>query len=134
MSFACSTTHGACFSLIERTQRIAQRLLKRSLGDRTWNASEITAEIRRLNDDLQNYLSVHTVGLNPIIQSAEQPTNPFSDSHAGYHTNVSIQTIIMVIEFWGLMFVRRSNTEQYNTLSNSVEEIMAKVIFSLNTR
>ena len=44
-----------------RTQRVAERLLKRNLGDRTWNASEISSELRRLNDDVQNYLSVHTV-------------------------------------------------------------------------
>ena len=48
-------------SFITRTQRLAQRLLKRNLGDRTWNAGEISLELRRLNDDIQNYLSVHTV-------------------------------------------------------------------------
>jgi len=48
-------------SLIICTQRVAQRLLKRNLGDRTWNASEISSELRRLNDDVQTYLSVHTV-------------------------------------------------------------------------
>ena len=48
-------------SFITRTQRLAQRLLKRNLADRTWNSSEISSEIRRLNDDVQNYLSVHTV-------------------------------------------------------------------------
>ena len=48
-------------SFITRTERLAQRLLKRNLGDRTWNAGEISSELRRLNDDVQNYLSVHTV-------------------------------------------------------------------------
>ena len=48
-------------SFITRTQRLAQRLLKRNLGDRTWNTGEISSELRRLNDDVQNYLSVHTV-------------------------------------------------------------------------
>ena len=48
-------------SFITRAQRVAQRLLKRNLGDRTWHAGEISSELRRLNDDVQNYLSVHTV-------------------------------------------------------------------------
>ena len=48
-------------SFITRTQRVAQRLLKRNLGDRTWNSGEISSELRRLNDDVQNYLNVHTV-------------------------------------------------------------------------
>ena len=48
-------------SFITRTQRLAQRLLKRNLGDRTWNSGEISSELTRLNDDVQNYLSVHTV-------------------------------------------------------------------------
>jgi hypothetical protein len=48
-------------SFITRTERLAQRLLKRNLGDRTWNAGEISSDLRRLNDDVQNYLSVHTV-------------------------------------------------------------------------
>ena len=48
-------------SFITRTQRLAQRLLKRNLADRTWNTGEISSELRRLNDDVQNYLSVHTV-------------------------------------------------------------------------
>ena len=48
-------------SFITRIQRLAQRFLKRNLGDRTWNTGEISSELRRLNDDVQNYLSVHTV-------------------------------------------------------------------------
>ena len=48
-------------SFIIRAERLAQRLLKRNLGDRTWNAGEISSDLRRLNDDVQNYLSVHTV-------------------------------------------------------------------------
>ena len=50
-------------SFIIRTERLAQRMLKRNLGDRTWNAGEISSDLRRLNDDVQNYLSVHTVGI-----------------------------------------------------------------------
>ena len=59
-------------SFIIRTERLAQRMLKRNLGDRTWNAGEISSDLRRLNDDVQNYLSVHTVGniLLVIIPSA----------------------------------------------------------------
>ena len=49
-------------SFITCTQRLAQRLLKRNLGNRTWNTGEISSELRRLIiDDVQNYLSVHTV-------------------------------------------------------------------------
>lgn len=48
-------------NLITRTQKVAQRLLKRNLGDRTWNVSEIVMELRRLNEDVHSYLSVHTV-------------------------------------------------------------------------
>ena len=54
-------------SLIIRAERLAQRLLKRNLGDRTWNAGEISSDLRRLNDDVQNYLSVHTVNIFFII-------------------------------------------------------------------
>ena len=55
-------------SFIIRTERLAQRLLKRNLGDRTWNAGEISLDLRRLNDDVQNYLSVHTVNdLNFLV-------------------------------------------------------------------
>jgi hypothetical protein len=36
-------------------------MLKRSLGDKTWNAGEITAEMRSLNEDVQTYLSIHAV-------------------------------------------------------------------------
>jgi hypothetical protein len=55
----CLTT--SLTASLPRTQRLAQRLLKRNLGDRTWNTGEISSELRRLNDDVQNYLSVHTV-------------------------------------------------------------------------
>ena len=48
-------------SFITRTQRLAQRLLKRNLADRTWNSGEISSELKRLNDDVQNYLNVHMV-------------------------------------------------------------------------
>ena len=51
-------------SFITRAQKLAQRLLKRNLGDRTWNAVEISSELRRLNDDVQSYLSVHTVSIS----------------------------------------------------------------------
>ncbi|KAJ7352378.1 hypothetical protein DFH08DRAFT_858698 [Mycena albidolilacea] len=51
----------AISDVILRTERLTQRLLKRSLGDRTWNSREISSEIRRLNEDVKNYLSVHTV-------------------------------------------------------------------------
>ncbi|KAF8148063.1 hypothetical protein B0H34DRAFT_803183 [Crassisporium funariophilum] len=49
------------YDLIERSQRVLQRLLKRSLGDRTWNRDEITTELGRINLDVQNYMSVHTI-------------------------------------------------------------------------
>ena len=55
----CLTT--SLNSFITRTQRLAQRLLKRNLADRTWNTGEISSELRRLNDDVQNYLNVHMV-------------------------------------------------------------------------
>ncbi|KAJ7116465.1 hypothetical protein C8R44DRAFT_739177 [Mycena epipterygia] len=50
---------------------ISKRLLKRSLGDRTWNRSEIASEIARLNEDLKNYLSVHTIQALDIMQSQQ---------------------------------------------------------------
>ncbi|KAF7330258.1 hypothetical protein MVEN_02463500 [Mycena venus] len=57
--------------IILRTERLTQRLLKRSLGDRTWNALEISLEISRLNEDLKNYLSVHTISALNIMQSSQ---------------------------------------------------------------
>ncbi|KAJ6570097.1 hypothetical protein DFH09DRAFT_1154033 [Mycena vulgaris] len=57
--------------VILRTERISQRLLKRSLGDRTWNRAEIASEISRLNEDLKNYLSVHTIRALDIMQSSQ---------------------------------------------------------------
>lgn len=47
--------------LITRAERLTRRMLKRSLGDRTWNAGEIANDLRRLNEDAQTFLSVHTV-------------------------------------------------------------------------
>ncbi|KAJ7154501.1 hypothetical protein C8R46DRAFT_911393 [Mycena filopes] len=49
--------------LIRRSEKLGQRMLKRSLGDRTWNAGEIAAEIKSMNEDVQTYLSVHSVSL-----------------------------------------------------------------------
>lgn len=49
--------------MITRTERVTRRMLKRSLGDRTWNAREIASDLRRLNEDAQTFLSVHTVSL-----------------------------------------------------------------------
>ena len=54
-------------SFITRTLRLAQRLLKRDLGDCTWNAGEISSDLRRLNDDVQNYLSVHHDTVSNIL-------------------------------------------------------------------
>lgn len=57
-------------NLITRTQKVAQRLLKRNLGDRTWNVSEIVMELRRLNEDVHSYLSVHTVRTLDLIHTS----------------------------------------------------------------
>ncbi|KAJ7841364.1 hypothetical protein B0H14DRAFT_2586961 [Mycena olivaceomarginata] len=61
----------AISDVILRTERLTQRLLKRSLGDRTWNSREISSEIRRLNEDVKNYLSVHTISALDIMQSSQ---------------------------------------------------------------
>lgn len=63
------------FSVILRTERISQRLLKRSLGDRTWNRAEIAAEINRLNEDLKNYMGAHTVNALLILVSMNITNN-----------------------------------------------------------
>ncbi|TFK29557.1 hypothetical protein FA15DRAFT_700142 [Coprinopsis marcescibilis] len=74
---------------VGKTQRLTRRMLKRSLGDRTWNAGEISAELRRLNEDVQTFLSLHTIKT--------------------------------------LDLVRTSQSEQYDSLASSVEEIIAKI-------
>lgn len=50
-----------CTSLVRRAQRAAQKLLKRSLGVRIWSRGDIAAELKRISDDLDLYLNVHTV-------------------------------------------------------------------------
>ncbi|KAF8161676.1 hypothetical protein B0H34DRAFT_796422 [Crassisporium funariophilum] len=69
------------YDLIERSQRVLQRLLKRSLGDRTWNRDEITTELGRINLDVQNYMSVHTIKTIDTLtsESAQQYTSLSTD-------------------------------------------------------
>ncbi|KAJ7155031.1 hypothetical protein C8R46DRAFT_910945, partial [Mycena filopes] len=57
--------------LIRRSEKLGQRMLKRSLGDRTWNAGEIAAEIKAMNEDVQTYLSVHSVSLLHWLSRAQ---------------------------------------------------------------
>ncbi|TFK29554.1 hypothetical protein FA15DRAFT_752670 [Coprinopsis marcescibilis] len=64
-------------------------MLKRSLGDRTWNAGEISSELRRLNEDVQTFLSLHTIKTLDLI--------------------------------------RTSQSEQYDSIANSMEEIITKI-------
>ncbi|KAJ3545748.1 hypothetical protein NMY22_g2314 [Coprinellus aureogranulatus] len=59
------------FELISRAERLSRRMLKRSLGDRTWNAREITNDLRRLNEDVQAFLSVHTIQAVDFIHTAQ---------------------------------------------------------------
>ncbi|TEB27331.1 hypothetical protein FA13DRAFT_1794944 [Coprinellus micaceus] len=61
----------AVFELITRTERVTRRMLKRSLGDRTWNAGEIASDLRRLNEDAQTFLSVHTIKTLDLVQTAQ---------------------------------------------------------------
>lgn len=67
---------------ISRAQSGAQKLLKRNLGDRTWNTSEISTELRRLNDDVQFYLSVHTLRTLDLIHISN--SKPVEDVIAKY--------------------------------------------------
>ncbi|KAJ7152799.1 hypothetical protein C8R46DRAFT_1301987 [Mycena filopes] len=60
----------AISDLIRRSEKLGQRMLKRSLGDRTWNAGEITAEMKSMNEDVQTYLSVHSIQVLDMMQSA----------------------------------------------------------------
>ena len=53
-------SNGSC-RFVERAQRATQRQLKRSLGDFTWNRDEIAVELKRISNDLNNYLPGHTV-------------------------------------------------------------------------
>ncbi|KAH8798083.1 hypothetical protein DL96DRAFT_1639877 [Flagelloscypha sp. PMI_526] len=61
----------AVFDLIKRSEKLSQRILKRSLGDRTWNAGSITAEIKSLNEDVQVYLNVHAIQALDIMHSSQ---------------------------------------------------------------
>ncbi|KAJ7334761.1 hypothetical protein DFH08DRAFT_292628 [Mycena albidolilacea] len=56
-------------SLVERSQRITRRILKRSLGDRTWRRDDIALEIKRITADVDTYLNVHVVKTLDVIQS-----------------------------------------------------------------
>ena len=71
----CICQLGVLDSFITRAQRLAQRLLKPNLGDRTWNAGKISTELRRLNDDVSNYLTVHILPLIPVSEPIT-PTQP----------------------------------------------------------
>ncbi|KAH7927431.1 hypothetical protein BV22DRAFT_1193589 [Leucogyrophana mollusca] len=63
----------ALLHLVRRAERITRMQLQRSLGDRTWNRNEIASEIKRLRDDIDNYLSAHTIrALNETRLSNEQ--------------------------------------------------------------
>ncbi|KAJ7938368.1 hypothetical protein B0H13DRAFT_1942690 [Mycena leptocephala] len=48
-------------SLVERSHRVTQRILKRSLGDRTWRRDDIALEIKRITADVDTYLNVHVL-------------------------------------------------------------------------
>ncbi|TFK29558.1 hypothetical protein FA15DRAFT_610192 [Coprinopsis marcescibilis] len=57
--------------LISRTQRLTRRMLKRSLGDRTWNSGEIAADLRRLNEDVQTFLSLHAIKTLDLVRTSQ---------------------------------------------------------------
>ncbi|KAF8162859.1 hypothetical protein B0H34DRAFT_794627 [Crassisporium funariophilum] len=96
------------FNLIERSQRLLQRLLKRSLGDRTWNRDEIATEINRINLDVQNFMSVHTVSSAPhLMDACLSALNPF--------------------EIRTLDSIQAESTKQLTSLSSNVHEIMVKL-------
>ncbi|KAF8838428.1 hypothetical protein BDN67DRAFT_1013096 [Paxillus ammoniavirescens] len=51
----------ALLHLIKRVERIIRMELQRSLGDRTWNRSEIRAELDRLRTDIGQYLGSQVI-------------------------------------------------------------------------
>ncbi|KIJ12055.1 hypothetical protein PAXINDRAFT_15086 [Paxillus involutus ATCC 200175] len=51
----------ALLQLIKRAERIIRMELQRSLGDRTWNRSEIRAELDRLRTDISQYLGSQVI-------------------------------------------------------------------------
>ncbi|KAJ7215918.1 hypothetical protein GGX14DRAFT_518352 [Mycena pura] len=48
-------------ALVERSHLVTQKLLKRSLGNRTWSRGDISSEIKRITADVDTYLNVHVV-------------------------------------------------------------------------
>ncbi|KAJ3545755.1 hypothetical protein NMY22_g2313 [Coprinellus aureogranulatus] len=96
----------AVFELITRTERVSRRMLKRSLGDRTWNAGEITNDLRHLNEDAQTFLSVHTVDI------------PFRSTMVYADILPQIKTLDLV---------QAAQSQQQAYLISSVEEIIAKI-------
>jgi hypothetical protein len=72
-------------------------MLKRSLGGRTWNAGEIAGDLRRLNEDVKMFLSIHTVRQlrRNQTRSIAQPDFP-TDPNAGPHSNVRLQLAVSV--------------------------------------
>jgi hypothetical protein len=58
--------------LVERSQRVTQKILKRSLRNRTWSRDDISSEIKRITADVDIYLNVHVVRLSPL-----RCTSPF---------------------------------------------------------
>ncbi|KAJ7766097.1 hypothetical protein B0H16DRAFT_1717325 [Mycena metata] len=61
-------------SLVERSQRLTQRMLKRSLGDRTWRRDEISSEIKRISNDVDMFLNVHTIKIMDIHYASNTQT------------------------------------------------------------
>jgi hypothetical protein len=56
-----SGAHIGHLRLVDRAQLMTQKMLKRSLGDRTWRRDDIATEIKRICADVDVYLNVHMV-------------------------------------------------------------------------
>ncbi|KAF8180442.1 hypothetical protein K438DRAFT_1768349 [Mycena galopus ATCC 62051] len=56
-------------ALVERSQLVTQKILKRSLGNRTWSRNDISSEIKRIIADLDTYLNVHVAKTLDIMHS-----------------------------------------------------------------
>jgi hypothetical protein len=114
------------YRLVECSQCVTQKILKRSLGNRAWSRNEILAEIKRIAADLNTYLHAHVV--HPLtLRLIYLFIRLQLCQNVRYHALICI-LYLFPIQVHSKHFCR-TNTQTLATLSTSVEDIMVKVRF-----
>lgn len=83
-------------SLVQRAELVTQKMLKRSLGDRTFRRDEIAMEIRRICADVDMYLNVHVVSLS--IPFTYLDSNFLIGQDPRYHSYVRLAYLALPLD------------------------------------